>query len=89
MKVVTRVAMELPGGWPDDVRVTVAGEDLEWIQPGRDPLIQRSRTRRLEQFFDGERCVIPSKRVSPEGRTLWHVAEVVAAIHIGEPPPED
>lgn len=84
-----RVAMELPSGWPADAVVLVAGDDVEWVRPGLEPLTRPSRTRRLEQFFDGERCLIPSKRVSLDGRTLWHVAEIVTAIHIGERPPED
>jgi hypothetical protein len=84
-----RVAMELPTGWPDDAVVLVAGDDLEWVRSGLEPLIRRSSTRRLEQFFGGERCLIPSKKVSSDGRTLWHVVEVVTAIHIGERPPDD
>jgi hypothetical protein len=84
-----RVAMELPSGWPDDAVVLVAGDEVEWVRPGLDPLIRPSHTRRLEQFFAGERCLVPSKRVSTDGRTLWHVVEIVTAIHIGERPSED
>lgn len=85
----TRVALELPSGWPEDAVVLVAGDDVEWVRAGLESVTRRSRTRRLEQFFDGERCLIPSKRVSQDGRTLWQVAEIVTAIHIGERPPED
>jgi hypothetical protein len=86
----TRVAMELPSGWPDDAVVLVAaGDEVEWVRPGRESLTRRSHTRRLEQFFDGERCLVPSKGVSTDGRTLWHVVEVVTAIHIGERPSDE
>lgn len=84
-----RVAMELPNGWPDDAVVLVAGDEVEWVRPGLEPLTRPSHTRRLEQFFDGERCLVPSKRVSTDGRTLWHVVEIVTAIHIGERPSEE
>jgi hypothetical protein len=78
-----RTAMEVPPDWPDDAVVVVSGDDLEWIRPGSEPVVWRSRTRRLEQFFAGDRCVIPSDRVSTSGRTVWRVVEVVTAVRIG------
>jgi len=78
--------MELPTEWPDDARVVVTGDDLEWLRPDADKIVQGSATRRLEQFFAGERCLVSSKRVSDDGRSLWMVVEVVEAVHLGEPP---
>jgi hypothetical protein len=81
-----RVAMELPADWPDDASVTVTGDDLRWDRPGLEALTYRSRTRRLAQFFAGERCLVPTRRVSPDGLTLWQVVEIVAAVHLGDRP---
>jgi hypothetical protein len=85
----TRVAMVLPSEWPDDAAVIVTGDDLEWIRRGGQSVAYRSVTRRLEQFFSGERCLVPTKRVSPDGRTVWRVVEVVAAIHLGDRPTDE
>jgi hypothetical protein len=81
-----RIAIELPTEWPDDASVVVTGDDLEWLRPDADRIVQRSVTRRLEQFFAGERCLASSKRVSDDGRSPWMVVEVVEAVHLGEPP---
>jgi len=84
-----RTAMELPSEWPDDANVIVTGDDLEWLRADAERIVKRSVTRRLEQFFAGERCLVPSKRVSDDGRTLWMVVEVVMAVHLGAPPSDD
>jgi hypothetical protein len=81
--------MELPSEWPDDASVIVTGDDLEWLRADAERIVKQSVTRRLEQFFAGERCLVPSKRVSADGRTLWIVVEVVVAVHIGAPPSDD
>lgn len=78
--------MELPAEWPDDASVIVTGHDLEWVRPDAERIVVSSRTRRLEQFFAGERCLIPSRRVSSDGRSLWIVVEVAVAVHLGAPP---
>ena len=84
-----RTAMELPSEWPDDANVIVTGDDLEWLRADAERIVKRSVTRRLEQFFAGERCLVPSKRVSDDGRTLWMVVEVVMAVHLGAPPSDE
>jgi hypothetical protein len=85
----TRVAMDVPDGWPANADVLVTADDLEWVRPDGETTVRRSVTRRLEQFFAGERCAIPSRRVSADGRTLWSTVEVVTAVHLGNPPEED
>ena len=80
------VAMQLPDTWPDDAVVTVSGDVVERSHSGGETETYRSTTRRVAQFFSDERCLIPSDRVSAEGRTLWRVVEVVEAVHLGTPP---
>jgi hypothetical protein len=81
-----RTAMDVPTDWPDDASVVVTGDDLEWVRPDAERIVQRSVTRRLEQFFAGERCLVSSRRVSDDGRSLWTVVQVLEAVHLGEPP---
>ncbi len=88
-RAAVRTAMELPADWPDDASVIVTVDDLEWIQPTGQRVVRHSVTRCLEQFFAGERCLIPTRRVSDDGLTLWMVVEVVVALHLGDPPTDD
>jgi hypothetical protein len=81
-----RTAMELPTEWPDDASVVVTGNDLEWVRPDAERIVQRSVTTRLEQFFAGERCLVSSRLVSDDGRSFWTVVQVVEAVHLGETP---
>ena len=85
-RAAVRTAMELPADWPDDASVIVTADDLEWIQPDGQKVVRHSVTRRLEQFFAGERCLIPSRHASDDGLTLWMVVEVLVALHLGDPP---
>lgn len=64
------VAMDLPAHWPDNVEVVVTCDDLEWRRPDGENVAYHSTTRRLAHYFPGERCLVPTKRVSADGRTI-------------------